>query len=107
MQLEFYTQAHQMRRGIWEQNTHRALGLLAENGVISTDRAEALRGAYLYLRRVEAVLRRMDDTGISKLPTDESELQRIAMRLGYPGSGELLAEFDQMRQTIRESAVIE
>ena len=100
MQLEFFVQAHQMRAGIWEPNTLDALALLdlsaATRGVLSE--------AYLFLRKVETVLRLMDDAPVSRLPADPIEQGRIARRCGLDGAGGLLARMRESREAVAKHA---
>jgi glutamine synthetase adenylyltransferase len=51
-----------MRAGLWVNNTIEALAEL------NTEAATVLAGHYLFLRKVEGVLRLADDASISQLP---------------------------------------
>lgn len=101
MQAEFFAQAHQMRSGIWEPGTNAAFAKLGEFAVIPGESARALISAYNVLRRIEATLRRVDDSGVSTLPSDETEIGRLAKRAGYASVEEFRREYDEARETIR------
>jgi glutamate-ammonia-ligase adenylyltransferase len=100
MELEFHTQALQMRHGIWEPNTVRALASLAAAGVIGCDAAGARRDDYLFLRRCEAVIRRVDDSGLSILPAEPEGQRQVAIRMGFAGRGEFLGRYHGAREDI-------
>jgi glutamate-ammonia-ligase adenylyltransferase len=93
--LEFYVQSLQMKLGHWEPNTLAALQRIAP-----PENVAPLTEAYFTLRKVETVLRRMDDTSISKLPENPAEQDRVAIRCGLPGSGDLLHSLARARETI-------
>jgi glutamate-ammonia-ligase adenylyltransferase len=105
MQAEFFVQALQMRHDIWEPGTRVAYERLAEAAVLPRETAQALIEAYQTLRRIEGILRRVDDTSVSKLPTDERELARIARRGGYAHVEAFREAYDHARETIRAKAV--
>lgn len=102
MHLEFFTQAHQMRVRVWQPNTLDALAALAERGIIESSAVAKLSQSYILLRRFEAVLRRMDDKGVSTLPREESEQVRLAIRCGYTHRDLFLADYRQARDSIAE-----
>jgi [glutamine synthetase] adenylyltransferase / [glutamine synthetase]-adenylyl-L-tyrosine phosphorylase len=104
MQAEFFAQAHQMRSGIWEPGTRAAFEKLGRASVIPGSTAEALISAYHTLRRIEGVLRRVDDSAVSKLPADETETARLARRAGYPSMDAFREDYQRARETIREKA---
>jgi glutamate-ammonia-ligase adenylyltransferase len=94
-----------MRHDIWEPGTRVAYERLAEAAVLPRETAQALIEAYQTLRRIEGILRRVDDTSVSKLPTDERELARIARRGGYAHVEAFREAYDHARETIRAKAV--
>ena len=100
MEAEFFVQALQMRNGIWEQNTVAAMSALGAAGVISESEANELRAAYLFLRRVEAVVRRVENSSTSTLPEPESEQKHLAIRLGFESRDAFLEKYTQARQGI-------
>jgi glutamate-ammonia-ligase adenylyltransferase len=105
MQAEFFAQALQMQRGIWEPGTRAAYERLGEAAVLPRETVQALIEAYQTLRRIEGVLRRVDDASVSKLPTDEKELTRLARRAGYANVEAFREAYERARETIREKAV--
>lgn len=100
MELEFHTQALQMRHAIWEPNTIRALAALAEAGVIAPEAASDREGDYLFLRRCEAVIRRVDNSSVSALPPDPAGQRQVAIRMGFPGRDEFLNCYQAAREAI-------
>jgi [glutamine synthetase] adenylyltransferase / [glutamine synthetase]-adenylyl-L-tyrosine phosphorylase len=100
MELEFHVQALQMRHGVWEQNTVRALSALADGGVIEPE-AAAERGAdYQFLRRCEAVIRRVDNSSVSTLPAMDAAQRQIAIRMGYTDRETFLTRYQGAREAI-------
>jgi glutamate-ammonia-ligase adenylyltransferase len=100
MQVEFFAQAHQMRAAVWEQNTVLALEALGAQGIIPLENAERLREAYLFLRRVESILRRQEESSVSKLPVDEDGQVQLARRCGFGSRERLLRACDRAREEI-------
>ena len=86
--IEFAVQTLQLVHGsgapaIREQNTLLAADRLHDIGVLTAAQREALSEAYQYLRRVENALRIVHDRPLDALPTNRSELEQLARRLGY------------------------
>ncbi|HET6406385.1 MAG TPA: hypothetical protein VFG14_00780, partial [Chthoniobacteraceae bacterium] len=106
VQVEFFTQSRQMTAGVWEPNTIAALERLGQYGVLPIQTARDLTDAYHRLRRVEAILRRMDDTAVSRLPNDEADLSRLACRAGFTTPGEFREYYEHARETIRTRAAL-
>jgi glutamate-ammonia-ligase adenylyltransferase len=94
-----------MRSGIWEPNTCAALRRLGDAAVLPRETAQALIDAYQSIRRTEGVLRRVDDTGVSKLPADPAELTRLARRAGFENVEAFQKAYREARETIRQKAV--
>lgn len=99
MQLEFYVQARQMRAGVWEPNTLSALPKVAP-----AETAQSLAEACLSLRKVESVLRRYNDTPVSRLPADPLELNRLARRCDLSDETSLKEAVQRARETIARHA---
>src|SRR5437870_4467619 len=91
IEAEFLVQALQIRENIWEQNWERAADGLHEHGHLNSGEVAKLKSSYAFLRRCELVLRRYDDRGGSKRPSDPDEQRKFGMRLGYH-------EFDAFRR---------
>ena len=102
MELEFHTQALQMRHAIWEPNTVRALAALAGAGVIAAQAAAGRERDYLFLRRCEAVIRRVDNSSVSTLPASAGGQGQVAIRMGFAGLEEFLARYEGAREGIHE-----
>ena len=98
MELEFHVQALQMRHGVWEPNTLRAIAALAGARVISN--AEEIETDYLFLRRCEAVIRRVDNSSLSTLPDDPAGQRQVAIRLGFAGREDFLTRYENARERI-------
>jgi glutamine synthetase adenylyltransferase len=69
-----------MRADIWEPNWDRALSGLCGRGLFND--GNQLRQSYEMLRRCESGLRRYQNKAVSSLPADQSEQQKLAIRLG-------------------------
>jgi glutamate-ammonia-ligase adenylyltransferase len=94
MQIEFFIQAQQMRAGLWANNTLEALAGL------EIDAGPAIARDYLFVRKVEGVLRLADDTSVSQLPKDELEQQRLAIRCGFNSRDSFLEAMENARENI-------
>jgi len=103
MEAEFCIQAMQMRHGIWKQNTVAAMEALRSNGILADAQAASLRSSYLFLRRVEAVIRRVENSSVSTLPAHETEQRQVAIRLGYANREEFLARYSEARAAVHEA----
>jgi glutamine synthetase adenylyltransferase len=100
MELEFHIQALQMRHAIWEPNTLRALAALAAARIISARAATDMEEHYLFLRRCEAVVRRVDNSSISMLPADPVAQRHVAIRMGFATSESFLTRYQAARDAI-------
>jgi glutamate-ammonia-ligase adenylyltransferase len=110
MDVEFLIQALQLRHGpahptLRTAHTLAALNRLASLGLVEEECASELRYHYLFLRRIESALRRVENTSLSRLPESEREQTCLAKRLGFAG----LAEFQEAyrRATTRIRALYE
>ena len=63
------------------QGTLQTLERLHERDLLSTTEYKRLAGAYQFLRRLEHILQMEDDRQTHALPSDLSELERVAMRM--------------------------
>jgi glutamate-ammonia-ligase adenylyltransferase len=105
--MEFLVQALQLRHGhahpqLRTAHTLAVLNRLTALGLIEEDQSAALRKNYFFLRRIESVLRRVENTSISKMPTDEREQQRLAKRLGFATATEFLKTYRHTTCKTRE-----
>ena len=102
VQLEFFIQAHQMRSNVWQPNTLEALETLSKQDILPQTCAEKLSASYLFLRRCEAVLRRVEDKPVSTLPASPDEQRHLAVRCGYPEVNAFFADYRAARSSIAE-----
>jgi glutamate-ammonia-ligase adenylyltransferase len=105
--VEFLVQALQLRYGhthpqLRTAHTLAVLNRLTALGLIEEDQSASLRKNYFFLRRIESVLRRVENTSISKIPVDEREQQRLAKRLGFATTAEFLKTYRHTTRKTRE-----
>ena len=105
--VEFLVQALQLRHGhahpqLRTAHTLAVLNRLTALGLIEEDQSAPLRKNYLFLRRIESVLRRVENTSISKIPLDEREQQGLAKRLGFATAAEFLKTYRDTTRKTRE-----
>jgi glutamate-ammonia-ligase adenylyltransferase len=88
-------------------NTQSAIVALADAGALDKRVAEQLGEAYRFLRRVESGLRLLDTSARHDLPTDPTQMARLALLLGHGNPSrlhdqclqhmaEIRAEFDRV-----------
>ncbi len=105
--VEFLVQALQLRHGhahpqLRTAHTLAVLNRLTALGLIEEDQSASLRKNYFFLRRIESVLRRVENTSVSKIPIDEREQQRLAKRLGFATVAEFLKTYRHTTRKTRE-----
>ncbi|MCG3150588.1 MAG: Bifunctional glutamine synthetase adenylyltransferase/adenylyl-removing enzyme [Verrucomicrobiae bacterium] len=106
MDVEFLVQALQLRHGaahapLRTAHTLAALNRLTALGLVEETDAIQLRQHYLFLRRVESVLRRVENTSVARLPADEVEQGQLARRLGLPTAAAFRAKFESVTAQVR------
>lgn len=106
-EIEFLVQSLQLIRGGHEPGLRKrsllaALPALVEAGHFSPAVAEAMRAAYLFLRRLENRLQMMADQQTHRLPDDSLCRQRIALGLSYPDWSALAAQLQVHRDRVSE-----
>jgi glutamate-ammonia-ligase adenylyltransferase len=104
--IEFAVQLLQLVHGrrdrrLREPNTLRALAILADEGYVGHEDAEALATAYRFLRRVEHRLQIVRDLQTHDLPADRHARTTLARSLGLAGDDELQAEYDRTTGLVR------
>ena len=104
-EIEFIAQAFQLIRGGRERRLQttsllQALATLGELQLLPDTAAGELRTAYLYLRRLENSLQMLADRQVHQLPADELSQERIALAMGVPGWGALLAELGRQQACV-------
>jgi glutamine synthetase adenylyltransferase len=69
--------------------------------LVEEEDSALLRRQYLFLRKIESVLRRVEDTSVSRLPASEGEQAVLARRLGLASRAQLLAGYEQAVAGVR------
>jgi glutamate-ammonia-ligase adenylyltransferase len=96
--IEFLVQFFQMRDEIRESNTLAALDKLTLQ--LSDAEKETLRNAYRFLRKLESVLRRVDNVSVSTLPANEEDQRRVAKWMGFESREPFLDEYREHRERV-------
>ncbi|MCF7223272.1 bifunctional [glutamate--ammonia ligase]-adenylyl-L-tyrosine phosphorylase/[glutamate--ammonia-ligase] adenylyltransferase [Marilutibacter chinensis] len=104
-EIEFLVQALQLIRGGREPTLRGrellpTLHALVESRQMDAGAAEALAGAYRFLRRLENRLQMLADAQTHALPDDALARARIATGLGYAGWAALRTELDRQRAVV-------
>jgi glutamate-ammonia-ligase adenylyltransferase len=104
--VEFAVQLLQIVHGrrdlrLREPNTLAALSVLADEGYVAHEDAEALAGAYRFLRRLEHRLQMVRDLQTHDLPADRHARTTVARSLGLDGAEALQAEYDRTTELVR------
>src|SRR6266404_1114263 len=105
--VEFLVQALQLRHGhtypqLRTAHTLAVLNRLTALGLIEEDTSALLRTNYFFLRRIESVLRRVENTSTSKIPVDDREQQHLAKRLGFTTAADFLRAYRHATRKTRE-----
>jgi glutamate-ammonia-ligase adenylyltransferase len=105
--VEFLVQTLQLRHGqthpqLRTAHTLAALNRLTALGLIDEEHTARLRHHYVFLRRIELTLRRMENTSVSKLPLATREQAQLAKRLGFVGTEQFLDAYRHATKRIRE-----
>jgi len=106
-EIEFIVQLLQVVRGgqfpeLRTRPTLSALRRLAKAGLMPQSSAQALAQAYEFLRRVEHRIQYLDDQQTHVLPTQDQDLDWIALTMGYTASPQLLHELDMHRELVAQ-----
>ena len=85
-EIEFLAQMFQLMRGGTDprfrvRSTLEALSLISQQGILPTKEVEALKAAYVFLRRLEHRIQVWDDQQTHYLPDDELVRSRLAMSM--------------------------
>jgi glutamate-ammonia-ligase adenylyltransferase len=94
--VEFAVQLLQLVHGradaaLRSPNTLAALAELADAGYVDPDDADAMRDAYVFLRRLEHRLQLYDGAQVYAMPADEPSRLRLARTMGYRDTAEATA----------------
>jgi glutamate-ammonia-ligase adenylyltransferase len=98
--IEFLIQYLQMKNCVMETNTLAAIDRLGS--LLDGVQRDILRSAYIFLRRVESVLRRVSNSSVSQLPSRKEELRALARRLEFTNEKEFLEVYDVRRKQGQE-----
>jgi glutamate-ammonia-ligase adenylyltransferase len=105
--VEFLTQALQLLHGhahpqLRIAHTLPVLNRLTALGIVGEEPSAMLRSNYIFLRRIESALRRVENVSVSRIPADPGEQQRLARRLGFATTADFLAAYRHATQRTRE-----
>jgi glutamate-ammonia-ligase adenylyltransferase len=106
-EIEFIVQLMQLIRG-GREPTLRARGLLPalaaceQLGFIPSSRAQRLRDAYRFLRKLENRVQMFADQQTHEIPADEDVRLRLALALGFPAWSPLAIELGAHRTAVAE-----
>jgi glutamate-ammonia-ligase adenylyltransferase len=98
--IEFLVQYLQMKHRIMETNTLRAIDGLSL--FLDSAEGDVLRSSYIFLRRIESVLRRYTNSSVSQLPSRKEELRALAVRLDFPNEEEFLVAYGSRRKQTQQ-----
>jgi [glutamine synthetase] adenylyltransferase / [glutamine synthetase]-adenylyl-L-tyrosine phosphorylase len=106
MDVEFLIQSLQLQHGhahltLRTAHTLAALNRLASLGLVEEGHASQLRQHYLFLRRIESILRRMENKSVAHLPSEEREQTLLARRLSFAGREEFLGAYRHATRRVR------
>jgi glutamate-ammonia-ligase adenylyltransferase len=111
-EIEFFVQTQQLIAGgrfpeLRGRETLAMLGRLAERGWITKAAADAMARQYRFLRDVEHALQMVADEQTHTLPSEESELERIALMRGFADAGAFSKAFrDALHQVEKHYAAL-
>jgi glutamate-ammonia-ligase adenylyltransferase len=105
-EVEFIIQNFQLIRGgrlpqLQQQNAILTLAVLKQEQLLP--RSEALKQAYLFLRKLENVLQSLNDQQTHSLPEDTIKQAQILLAMGYAQWDDLLARLQQYQRIISHS----
>lgn len=101
-ELEFLVQTLQIvhggkRRDLRIRDTMGALEALGSSGILGMDESHSLSDAYRYLRQVEHRVQMVYLRQTHRLPSNERELRRIAVLMGYGDGGGVKGMLEELR----------
>jgi glutamate-ammonia-ligase adenylyltransferase len=98
LQLQYGHERKQLRTA----HTLHALNRLTALGIVDEEQTASLRHDYLFLRKIESVLRRVENTSVSRIPRDEREQTLLAKRLGFATAADFMDAYRRATTKIRE-----
>ncbi len=107
-EVEFFIAALQLLNGgkrpsLRETHTLRALRKIELEGLISSNDADALEEAYLFLRRTENRLQMVEERQVHRIPETDLERLRLARTLGFGDWSEFLRQLDRHRAFVKRA----
>jgi glutamate-ammonia-ligase adenylyltransferase len=84
-------------------STVEALAAAARLGVADADDCTLLIDGYRFLRRIEHRMRIVHDRSVHRLPDDPVELDKLALRLGYPDGASLKDAYSRWTSEVRRT----
>jgi len=104
-EIEFTVQLLQVVRGghfpeLRTRPTLAALQRLSQANLMPTATADALAKAYVFLRQVEHRIQYLDDQQTHVLPTNDEDLNWMALTLGFGDSSDFLSQLDAHRELV-------
>jgi glutamate-ammonia-ligase adenylyltransferase len=96
--IEFIVQYLEIQSGKREPNTLDAIALVAEQ-LSPTERVD-LTQDYLFFRKIESALRRIENSSVSQLPSSILDQEKIARRLGFTDRTAMIKDQGLRRQRV-------
>ncbi len=96
--IEFIVQYLEIRSGKRVLNTLDAIAAVADQ-LSPTERAE-LTQDYLFFRKMESVLRRVENSSVLQLPSSISDQEKIARRLGFTDRAAMIEDQRRRRERV-------
>jgi [glutamine synthetase] adenylyltransferase / [glutamine synthetase]-adenylyl-L-tyrosine phosphorylase len=96
--IEFIVQYLEIESGKRVPGTLEAISVATEQ-LTETERLN-LTNDYLFFRKVESVLRRMDNNSVSQLPSTLPDQEKVARRLGFADRTSMIGDQRQRRERV-------
>ena len=105
--IEFLVQMYQLQHArknpsLRVTNTLAALRAIEASGFLSADEHHFFESSYRFLRTIESRLQLMNSTARDQLPSDATELNKLAHLLRYTSSDALMCDYEKTTSQIRE-----
>jgi [glutamine synthetase] adenylyltransferase / [glutamine synthetase]-adenylyl-L-tyrosine phosphorylase len=89
--IEFLVQSLEIKLGVREPNTLKALEHVGDQ--LDKNEPETLASDYVFYRRIESILRRVNNQSVSSIPSQEPEQKKLALRMGFPDRDTFLHDY--------------